>query len=62
LQIVEITFGKGELYDKVMDYYLFLDRRISESYFIANIVLENEALGEGEEKQKEIGKIYLQLK
>jgi hypothetical protein len=41
-----------------MDYYLFLDRKITESYFIANIVSENEDLGKGEEKQELMGQIH----
>lgn len=41
-----------------MDYYLFLDRKISESYFIGNIVMENEELGKGELKQELMGKMH----
>jgi hypothetical protein len=59
LQIVEITFGKGEgkgeLYERVMEFYLFLLRKIDECYFIAHILHEKLQVSES---AKEVGLFY----
>lgn len=38
LEIVQAKYHKGKLYEKLMDFTLYFDRRITEYYFIANIV------------------------
>ena len=42
LEIVDLLYGEGQLYHKLMDFTLYFDRRITEWYFIFNVVAKQQ--------------------